>query len=57
MEAFCADHSWVKRKIDELDKDVDGLSKKWEKLQGWLVGIMVTLVFNLIGIILLLVLK
>ena len=64
----CQEHSGVCEKTENIEKRVDAMEKKMDKLiedinksamsfKNWIIGILVTLVFNFIGIISILIFK
>ena len=57
MNMFCGDHEWFKKEINVNKADIENLEKANKKMMFWLIGILVTLIFNLIGIITIMVIK
>jgi len=57
MNMFCGDHEWFKKEINVNKTDIENLEKANKKMMFWLIGILVTLIFNLIGIITIMVIK
>jgi len=57
MNMFCGDHEWFKKEINTNKTDIENLEKANKKMMFWLIGILVTLIFDLIGIITIMVIK
>ena len=54
---FCGDHDWFKKEIDVNKADIEKLEQANRKIMFWLIGLLITLVFDLIGIITIMVIK
>ena len=57
MNMFCGDHDWFKKEIDVNKADIEKLEQANRKIMFWLIGLLITLVFDLIGIITIMVIK
>ena len=50
-DSLCKQHSGLDSRIKALEGSVSGLWKKWDWIQKTLLGVFITLVFNLICVI------